>query len=388
MRTFNVIIVGGGIGGAACALRAAQHGLRLCWIRGDASTAKASRARYVVNVDNMIGIHEGIGKKKLLEALSGPAHAAARAAIESVHFHIGTRDIVDNVEERLFREFPDRVTLIDEKAVLARRDGALFTIATSSGTELTAEAVILATGVMDRQPKVKRTTPNGKVVDEVHWIYPWANAETFLYCILCEGHLTRSAKVVVFGASEAAAQVALMLHERSGASVTLLGNGEPLTASEKTQRLLAAYGIGFRPERVVEVVDGGEKPKGSALGGLRLEDGTLVEARFAMVAMGLHRVYNDLARQLGAELDPRDSLPDDQRHVLVDDVASETSVRGLFAVGDMTRRRGDAPSLKQIYTAQEYAVRAVQAIDRRVRAARREEVLARTGANTDPSRLT
>src|SRR5689334_21787732 len=129
MRTFQVIIVGGGIGGAACALRAAQHGLNLCWIRGDASTAKASRARYVVNVDNMIGVHEGIGKKKLLEALAGPEHAAARAAIERAHFHIGTQDIVDDVEERLRRDFPDRITLIDEKAVLARREGARFTIA-------------------------------------------------------------------------------------------------------------------------------------------------------------------------------------------------------------------------------------------------------------------
>jgi hypothetical protein len=42
----------------------------------------------------------------------------------------------------------------------------------------------------------------------------------------------------------------------------------------------------------------------------------------------------------------------------------------------MSRRRGDASSLKQIYTAQEYAGRAVQAIDRRVRAARRKEILA------------
>ena len=42
----------------------------------------------------------------------------------------------------------------------------------------------------------------------------------------------------------------------------------------------------------------------------------------------------------------------------------------------MSRRRGDAPSLKQIYTAQECVVRAVQAIDRRVCAARRKEILA------------
>jgi len=93
-----------------------------------------------------------------------------------------------------------------------------------------------------------------------------------------------------------------------------------------------------------------------------------------MVAMGLHRVYNDLARQLGAEIDAADG-PEDVRHVLVDDATSETSVRGLFAVGDMSRHRGGTPSLKQIYTAQEYAVRAVQAIDRRERAARRARVL-------------
>jgi thioredoxin reductase len=139
---------------------------------------------------------------------------------------------------------------------------------------------------------------------------------------------------------------------------------------------MEAYEIGFHGARVVEVLDGGEKPKGASLRGFRLEDGTTVEVRFGMVALGLHRVYNDLARQLGAALDDRDAGPVEERHVLVDDAGSETSVRGLFAVGDMSRRPGDAPSLKQIYTAQEYAVRAVQAIDRRRRSARRKAILA------------
>ncbi|MFL5423721.1 MAG: hypothetical protein ACJ783_01715, partial [Myxococcales bacterium] len=93
---------------------------------------------------------------------------------------------------------------------------------------------------------------------------------------------------------------------------------------------------------------------------------------------GLHRVYNDLARELGAELDARDGPNEDRRHVLVEDATSETSVPGLFAVGDMARRRGPSPSLKQIYTAQEYAVRAVNTIDLRRRRARREKVAAQT----------
>ncbi len=54
----DAIVVGGGIGGSAAALRAAQHGLSVAWIRGDEGTAGASRARYVYNVDNMIGVHD------------------------------------------------------------------------------------------------------------------------------------------------------------------------------------------------------------------------------------------------------------------------------------------------------------------------------------------
>ena len=377
--THDLIVVGGGIGGSAAALRAAQHGLAVAWIRGDDGTARASRARYVYNVDNMIGVHDAIVKRKVLELLSGPEHAAARAALEAAHFHIGTQDIVDDVAERLRAGFADEVTFVDRKAVAARRNGGTFEIETDAGEVLGAPAVILATGVMDRQPAVKLTTRTGKVLDDVRWIYPWANNETLLYCILCEGHLVRGARVAVFGAGEPAAQVALLLHERYDVEVVLLGNGAPLAVAADTRRLMEAYRIPFHEARVVEVLDGGKKPKGASLRGFRLEDGTTVEVRFGMVALGLHRVYNDLARQLGADLDDRDSGPVEERHVLVDDAGSETTVKGLFAVGDMSRRRGDAPSLKQIYTAQEYAVRAVQTIDRRRRSARRKAILAGEG---------
>jgi len=372
---FDVIVVGGGIGGSAAVLRAAQHGLQVAWVRGDEATARASRARYVYNVDNMIGVHDAIVRKKAVAYLSAPEHAAARAALEGTHFHVGTQDIVDDVVERISEGFAGNATLVEEKAVEARRAGEGFEVVTAGGRVLAGAAVILATGVMDRQPAIKLTTRAGKVVDDVRWIYPWANNETLLYCILCEGHLVRGAPVAVFGASETGAQVALLLHERYGVAVTLLGNGEPLGAVADTRRLMDAYGIAFHQARVVEVLDGGEKPKGASLRGLRLEDGATVEVRFGMVALGLHRVYNDLARQLGAALDPRDTGPEEERHVLVNDAGSETSVRGLFAVGDMSRRLGDAPSLKQIYTAQEYAVRAVQAIDRRRRLARRKAIL-------------
>jgi thioredoxin reductase (NADPH) len=373
---FQLIVVGGGIGGSAAALRAAQHMLRIAWVRGDRTTARASRMKYVYNVDNMIGVHPGIVGRKVIELLDGDAYVAARALLNRAHFHISTEDIVDDVVERLGDELAGIVTEIEEKAVSARHDGDQFVIETDRGQVVRGQAVVLSTGVMDRQPSIRMTTGSGKVIDDIRWIYPYANNESLLYCILCEGHLTRDTSTAVFGSSEATAQVGLMLHERYGIRITLLTNGEPLTATEETRLLLSEYGIAALSARVVEILDPEGVPKGKMLRGFRLEDGTVVEARFGMVAMGLHRVYNDLARQLGAELDNRDAAPE-VAHVLVDDANSETSVRGLFAIGDMSRRRGPGPSLKQIYTAQEYAVRAVNAIDVRLRRARRETLLRR-----------
>ena len=367
---FSLAVVGGGIGGGAAVLRAAQNLLKTVWIRGDRNTARASRVKYVYNVDNMIGIHPDIVRAKILEELAGEEHAAARAVVTSAHLHIGTQDIVDNVVERVRGEFAGTVTEIEERAVSARREGEVFLVETASGRTVKSRALLLATGVMDAQPSIKMQTKAGKVVDDIRWIYPYANNETFLYCVICEGHLTRESSTVVFGASETAAQIGILFHERYGIPVSILTNGERFEAAEKTRALLDRYGIRAFESRVVEILDG-EGPKGTSLRGFRLEDGSVVESRFAMVAMGLYRVYNDLARQLGAELDPRDGPDEGKRHVLVDDATSETSVPGLFAVGDMTRRRGTSPSYKQIYTAQEYAVRAINTIDLRQRRARR-----------------
>src|SRR5689334_5571553 len=112
---FDVIVVGGGIGGSAAALRAAQHGLQVAWVRGDEGTARASRARYVYNVDNMIGVHDAIVRKKAMAFLSAPEHAAARAALAGTHFHIGTQDMVDDVVDRLRAGFAQSATLVDER---------------------------------------------------------------------------------------------------------------------------------------------------------------------------------------------------------------------------------------------------------------------------------
>jgi thioredoxin reductase (NADPH) len=377
----DLIVVGGGIGGAAAALRAAQYLLRTTWVLGDKGTAKASRGKYVYNIDNMIGVHPDLVLDRVRALLADQPQALS--VLNEAHFQVGTQEIIDNAVARVRVEFEGAVDVLEERAVAARLEQGLFRVELASGESLLARNLVLSTGVMDLQPSLKKTLKSGRVVDDVRWIYPYANLERFLYCVRCEGHLTRDVPVVVIGAGETTAQVAMMLHERYGGRPILATNGEPLTLREETRKLLEAYGAEIVEERIVDVFDepegGGASggPKGSEMHGLVFESGRRLAARYAMVSMGLFRVYNDLARELGAELELGE-VSDDRRHVLVDDHTSETSVPGLFCVGDMAKRRDGGPLMKQVYTAQEYAVRAVDTLERRSRAERRRQILERS----------
>ena len=164
--------------------------------------------------------------------------------------------------------------------------------------------------------------------------------------------------------------------------MTILTNGEELGATDDSTRLLEHYEIPVHTGRIVDLFDvpedgpepGKKAKKGTELHGFLLEDGTRIEARYGLVALGLFKVYNELAKQLGAELEGGDK-PEAEQHVLIEDGTSESSVRGLFTVGDRAKRRDGGPVMKQVYTAQEYAVRAVDTIDRRRRSARRKAIL-------------
>lgn len=366
----DLIVVGGGIGGAAAALRAGQYHLPTVWVLGDRETHRASRAAYVRNIDNMLGVHPGIVQEKIGTVLRD-AHGAAAEAVAAAHLHISTVDLVANARARIATDFAEHVRFVEERAAEAVRSGDGFRVRIGSGAAFEATFLILATGVMDRQPVVHRSKGE-RDLSGIHWVYPYANQETCLYCIRCEGHLTAGRRVAVLGSGDGAAEVALMLRERYGSEVLVLRAGEPARWSAERARLLDLEGVKVLEGRLVDIQ--GER-QGAALHGFILEGGMRVEVDLAFVAMGLFRVYNDLARTLGAALEESDDLLE-RRHVLVD-WRGETSVANLFAVGDMARRR-DEGIMKQVYTAQEYAVRAVDAIDGRRRKARRAALLSGT----------
>jgi thioredoxin reductase (NADPH) len=372
--TFEVAIVGGGVAGAACALRAAQYHLPAVWILGDRATEKGSRGRWVQNIDNMIGVHADIVLDKLRHEWRARPELLA-ALDELPHLHVGTRAIIDNVGRRL-EAYGEVMTRVAARSTGGRRlDDGRFEIETDDAEHgrVLARAVIAATGVMDRQPLIARRR-KGRTLEGTHWIYPYANRETVFYCVRCEGHLSRDSHLAVIGGSETAAQIALMIAERYDSTCCLLTNGEQVAIAPRTRRLLDHHGIIIHTARLVDILGKEDAPPGS-LHGFLLEDGTRVEVAFALVSLGLYRVYNDLARALGADLADA-GRPDEVRHVRVDR-RGESSVRGLFAIGDLATR-DDEPIMKQIYTAQEYAVRAVDTIDRRWRSRRRKEILGET----------
>jgi len=394
----ELIIVGGGIGGAAVALRAAQYHLPCVWVTGDRSSHRASRASHVHNVDNMIGVHPRIVQERLA-GMFRESDPSLAARIDEPHLHISTLDIVSNARQRIESDYGELVRIVDDRAIHAgfggpgvrgafrlpaggRADSAPephpapgagradagFVVRTADGEEHFAPNLVLATGVMDRQPRIYKER-GGRNVSGIQWVFPYANHETLLYCIRCEGHLTAGRRIAVIGGGDGAAEVALMIRERYGSAVTILTGGEPVRWNERLALLLRIEGVEVHPGRIVDI-EGSDG--GASLSAFLLEDGRRVEADLGFVAMGLHRVYNELAVELGAELEESSELPE-RRHVLVDR-NGETTIPGLFAVGDMARRHDEA-LMKQICTAQEFAVRAVDTIDRRRRRARRAALL-------------
>ncbi len=366
MSDSQVIIIGGGIGGAAAALRAAQNGMNTLWVLGTRSTKKRSRSQWVANIDNMIGFHEDIIKQQAITTLERKGYSEAAEILKQTHYHINNRMIITNTIERIRAQYP-HCELMEGEVTSLKQVSDNFELQVESQT-LSTPAVVLATGVMDEQPHLALPNKQGKIESTPKWIYPYANREQLLYCIRCEGHLTADDQVAVLGHSPTAGELALMLKERYGNQAVILTNGITPAFSTQIQNLLTAYQIPVIENVITGILSEGVK----ALHGFEFDDHEPVPVRFALVALGLHRVYNDLAVQVGARLMDNDQ-PVEKRHIWIN-AKGETSIRNLFVVGDAAKR-DDEPVMKQIYTAQEYAVRAIDTIDHRRRKQIRSRLL-------------
>ncbi len=367
-ESFDVMIIGGGIAGSAAALRAAQNGMSVLWFLGTATDAIRSRGQWVADIDNVSGFNEGIIKKQILRTLRRNKETSAMELIENSHYVYSSRSIIDNTKARL-TAYEDVTTVKQTVENLKQQDGRF--IATTKEGEFFANAAVLATGLMDRQPIIHKKNKDGEVEPSIKWIFPYANKEQVLYCIRCEGHLTRNTSITILSKGNMAAEIAMMFKERYNNQVSIVLNGESKDdITPERQTLLQVYGIPVHESPIVDIIEDDK----TDLAGFVLEDETKVDAQFCMVALGIHKVYNDLAVQVGAKL-LEEGKPQHERRVCIDST-SETTVPNFYAVGDVALREDESVML-QVYTAQEYAVRAIDKIDRQRRKQARDLVYAK-----------
>ena len=323
-KMYEVAVVGSGAAGAMGALRSVLNNLDTLVFLGNASTKKKARATWVGKVENMPVLFD-----------------RPKAVFSS------SKEVLDWIKKHPLWE--EKLTEEKDSVVSVSGEKGNFKLTTSKGNVFHAKYVVLCTGIMDIQPEIQGS---------ISPIFPMANEGHIEYCIRCDGHKSKGKNTVVIGHGESAPWIAALLSERyQNPSMTVITNGKPLELAKDSpvRERLRCYGVTLEEAAIEEVLG---DPKGEGLTGFKLSDGKVIPAEMAFVTLGTI-VYNDLAKEIGCKID-------DRGYVETDD-SGESTVPGMFIGGDLR-----ANKKKQIYTAWDITVDAVDKIDAYIRTEKRE----------------
>ncbi|WP_222920430.1 NAD(P)/FAD-dependent oxidoreductase [Natrinema sp. SYSU A 869] len=287
---YEVAVVGGGPAGLTTALYTTRLGHRTVLFEKE-----GGRHAMVSHVHNMPGVSENVSGRELA------AHAVAQLE------HYGGDFYPDAVES---------VTKLGGDEADGTADGNVdprFRLEAAHAT-VDADRVVFATGFRDRSPEVpelERFTGRG-----LH------------YCLHCDAYTLGDGSVFVLGHTESAAHVAMTMCNFTADIDLLLNDREP-EWDDEIDTQLAAHPIDRIETAVVsaydeESIDTDEPPW---LGGLAFADGTERDylGGFAMYGSA----YNaEFAAELGCDLSDDGAINVDENR--------ETSVDGVYAVGDVT----------------------------------------------------
>lgn len=249
----------------------------------------------------------GRAHRRVLVLDSGePRNAPSPAA-----HNLFTRDGTDPAElHRLGRAEVLRYPTVDIRdcaAIQAHSTSTGFRIALSDGTDTTARAIVLATGVRDELPAIAGLAEL------------WGRS--VFHCPYCHGYEASGSAIAVIGASRAMVELSLHL-TRFTDDVVLCSNGvdlEPASAA-----IVTKHSVAIRTTEIV-ALDGSD----GCLEAVAFADGTVLPRQAAFVQPTLHQ-RSELPAQLGCEQFADGS-------VRVDDFG-QTTVPGVLAIGDMARR--------------------------------------------------
>ena len=320
-KVYPVCVIGGGSAGTMAVLRTILNNDECLYFPGNPKDKKRSRGMWVKKVENI------------------PAHFHYNRGIEEPN-----KDTFRWIEQSPFKKNLHAVKNVGVTSL--KKMGDLFLISASNGQQYLAEYIILCTGVMDVQPEIE-----GKIEK----VFDYANAQTINYCLICDGHHVINKKTTVIGHTNTAAWISIMLYERyKPLNMHILTNGNKSEFQNDTIKLLEAYGIKICESKILGIQG---QNKGAILEAFNMDDGSKIETDICFISLGMI-VYNELAKELGADLDERGFVKADESGL--------TSISGLYVAGDIK-----ANTKKQIYTAWDHAVNAANAINMTLRIARR-----------------
>ena len=290
--TYEVTVVGGGPGGLTTALYTTRLGHRTAVV-----DAEGGRHSAVAHVHNVPGVSERTSGTDL--------ERAAKSQLTEYGADV----------------YEDRVT--DVVRAGGDADGsARFRVEADRAT-LRADRVVLATGFRDAPPRVdglRQFTGRG-----LH------------YCLHCDAYTLGDERAFVLGHDDHAARMAMILLNFTP-DVDLLTNGADPTWSDETATQVDAHPVDRIDQPVERAIAEREfrddPPPEPWLGGLEFADGTVREYAGGFAAYG--REYNAaLARELGCDRRDDGAVAVDGRR--------ETSVEGVYAVGDLTHGQNQTP---------------------------------------------
>jgi len=237
-----------------------------------------------------------------------PRNHAAR----EVHGYLGLPGVSGEELKRLgLEQVRDVGGRIEGSRVVGvtRTDRRLFAVETERGEQWTAAALLLATGVRDRYPRIDRF--EDFFGHSVH------------VCPHCDAYEWRDAPIAVISWNADTRPYALKFTDWTR-DVTLVTDGHQPALDDAERADLAAHGIRVCTG-TVERFEGDD----GRLTGLRMTDGSLLPAAAAFFDLG-QEIDSTLARSLGVPLDEASCIAADDH--------GRTGVRGVWAAGDITGR--------------------------------------------------
>ncbi len=289
-KEYDLIIVGSGPGALSCAMYATRAGFSVLTLDRGMPGGQMAMTEWV---DNYPGFPEGISGQELTERMLKHAQ------------RFGAEQAYGNVAK-----------------IEDRGEDCFFNVHTDSGEVLKSSMVVIATGAQPRSLGLEgEKRLNGRGVS---------------YCAICDGNFFKGKTVAVIGGGDAAVEEATYLSNIVD-KVVLVHRRDELRASQVAQDVMTAReNIEIAWNSQIENVLGDEKVEGIRIRNTKTDEKKVIDCEGVFFYVGIVPITEFV----------KDLVELDAQGFIVTNENMETSVCGIYAIGDVRR-----PMYRQIGTA-------------------------------------